>query len=436
VRTRPTPRALAWLGAWLVAALAGSLAPALLWAWSAGGAVLLCCLLYDARALRRLPTLQVERHAPALLPVGVWSAVELRLLHGGATPLALLVADHVPAESEVAGLPQRLDLPPGEGASLRYQLRPRERGDHAFAAVEVWCRSPWQAWEGHLTLGEGQPVRVLPNFRPLARYATLAVEDRLGEMGIRVRPRRGEGLEFQQLRDYRAGDSERQIDWKATCRRQRLVSREYQEEKDQRVVLMLDCGRRMRARDGERTHFDDVLEAALLLTFAAVRRGDAVGLATFGGPTRWLPPLKGPAAMSALLQAVYDLPTTREASDYLAAASRLATLQRRRALVVLLTNLRDEDTDDLQPALRLLASRHLVLLASLRERALEELRRQEPADLQAAVLLAAAHGYEASRRRVHEQVAARGVMTLDVEPQRLAVALVEKYLEIKRRGVL
>ena len=179
-----------------------------------------------------------------------------------------------------------------------------------------------------------------------------------------------------------------------------------------------------------------MLNAALLLTWAAVRHGDAVGLSTFGGETRWVPPLKGPTAMSAVLQAVYDLPTTRDASDYLAAAIRVAALQRRRALVVLVTNLRDEDSEDLVPALRMLGSRHLVLLASLRERVLQEVQAQAPNDLTQAVLLAAAHGYDQARRQAHERVAGRGVLTLDVDPERLPVALVEKYLEIKRRGLL
>jgi uncharacterized protein (DUF58 family) len=284
--------------------------------------------------------------------------------------------------------------------------------------------------------GEEETVRVLPDFQAVAGYALLAVEDRLGQMGVRLQPRRGEGLEFHQLRDYRRGDALRQIDWKATSRRRKLISRDYQEERNQQVVFVIDCGRRMRARDGELSHFDHVLNAVLLVAYAALRQGDAVGLLTFAGAERWMPPRKGPAALPEVMRHLYDLEATHRPPDVEEAARRLTAVQRRRALVVLVTNLRDEDDPEMAPALALLRPRHLVLLASLRETVLDDTLAEPPEDFRGALLTAAVHHYLAARDAARERLRAHGVLGLDVVPSQLPLALLNRYLEIKRSGAL
>ena len=148
------------------------------------------------------------------------------------------------------------------------------RGAASFAA---------RAWQISRRSGTASPVRVYPNFRALAKYTLLATDNRLSQIGVLQVRRRGEGMEFHQLREYRQGDAQRAIDWKATSRTQRLIAREYEEEKDQRVLLVIDCGRRMASKDDELSHFDHALNAALLLAHVALRQGDAVGMMTMGG---------------------------------------------------------------------------------------------------------------------------------------------------------
>ncbi len=319
---------------------------------------------------------------------------------------------------------------------IHYRIRALRRADHPFGRVELLALSPSGLWRRRLWAGEAKPVRVLPNFEPVARYALLALADRLGQMGIRFQRRRGEGLEFRELREYRQGDSLRQIDWKATARWQKAISRQYEEERNQQIVLLLDCGRRLRAQDGDLSHFDHSLNAALLLAWVALRQGDLVGLATMGGIDRHLPAVKGRGGLAALVGTVYDLEPTLEPADYQAAAAALLARQRRRALVVVLTNLHDEDSDELQPALRLLCARHLVLLASLREQSLREVTAQAPETFDQAIEIAATHGYLAARQKAHEKVKGQGALLLDVEPDRLAIEVVNRYLEIKRGGQL
>jgi uncharacterized protein (DUF58 family) len=228
----------------------------------------------------------------------------------------------------------------------------------------------------------------------------------------------------------------RQIDWKAASRRGRLVSRDYREEKDQNVILMLDCGRRMHSRDGALTFFDRVLDAALLLSYVALRQGDAVGVMTFSGVDRWTPPRKGRSAMNGLLNAVFDLQTSTAPSDFAEAAHRLATRQRRRSLVVILTNLREDDGAELTQALAPLRRRHVVQVASLREPALTEALATPLTSWEDGLRYGAVQQYLDDRERAHGLLSRAGMRALDVEPDDLPAALVKNYLDIKRAGVL
>jgi uncharacterized protein (DUF58 family) len=433
---RPGPAARWHLSALCVSGLAAVFWPAGKLVLLGHGGLLLFLMLADGLALRFVPAIAVDRQVPDSLALGVWTEVLLRLQPERPLSLRLEVFDHAPPAAEVEGMPVLAQLQRGQGVEISYRLRALRRGDHPFGRVELLAISPLGIWRRRRWAGEAKPVRVLPNFEPVARYALLALADRLGQMGIRFQRRRGEGLEFRELREYRQGDSLRQIDWKATARWQKAISRQYEEERNQQIVLLLDCGRRLRAQDDDLSHFDHCLNAALLLAWVALRQGDLVGLATMGGIDRHLLAQKGRGGLAALVGAVYDLEPTLEPADYQAAAAALLARQRRRALVVVLTNLRDEDVDELQPALKLLCARHLVLLASLKEQSLREVLHTEPQSLDQALEIATTHGYLANRRQAHEKIKGQGAQILDVEPDRLAIEVVNRYLEIKRGGQL
>ena len=243
-------------------------------------------------------------------------------------------------------------------------------------------------------------------------------------------------MEFHRLRDYRAGDSLRQIDWKATSRYRRAISREYQEERDQQVMFLLDCGRKMHALDGNLSHFDYTLNALLLLANVALRQGDSVGLMTFSGEQRWLAPRKGVSTLNLLLNSIYDLSTSTAPSDYLNAALQAQRRLSKRSLIVVMSNLRDEDSEELTLALQILRRKHLVLLASLRETVLGETLDADVTSFDQALRVAATHRYLTRRRTAHERLTANGALWLDVEPAQLSVQLVNRYLDVKTSGRL
>ena len=417
-------------------AAAASIYPEFQLAWLTMAVAFLLLALLDAFAGLRLPAPALVRHVPGSLALGVRSEVRLRVANAAGMRLRLDLHDHHPASFEAEGMPRRLDMARGQWTEVAYQVRPVARGETQFTPAEVRLFSPLGLWQIRRRTGPSSSVRVYPNFRALAKYTLLATDNRLSQIGVLQVRRRGEGMEFHQLREYRQGDSQRAIDWKATSRTQRLIAREYEEEKDQRVMLVIDCGRRMASKDDELSHFDHALNAALLLAHVALRQGDAVGLMTMAGLNRHVEPRKSVGAVNDILNHVYDIEPTLEVPDYNLAARDVMRRLRRRSLVIVLTNLRDEDDETLLPALKLLRTRHLVVLASLREAIISRALSARVDSFDRAVTHAAAAEYLAVRERTFRRIGASGAVCLDVEPERLAISLVNRDLELKREGRL
>jgi uncharacterized protein (DUF58 family) len=420
-----------WLLAGIAAALTNALEP-----WVSAGGLLLGAMLTDALWLLRRPRPTAERRAPAALAVGRWHDVTLKLTNSAADALRVEIRDHVPGQFQTRSLPLHLVLPARGWVESAYSIRPTTRGAFHFEPMALRLRTRLGLMERQLRAGEPQPVRVYPDFGALSGYALLATDHRLSQMGILQRRRRGEGMDFQQLREYRRGDSLRRIDWKATARMHRLISREYQDERDQAIVLLLDCGRRMATADGPLSHFDAALNAALLLAHVGLHHGDAVGVATMAGEERFIAPRKARSTTTLILNLLYDLQPTLHSPDYHTAALELMRRVHRRALVVVISNLRDEDDDTLLPALGLLRRRHLVLFASLRETVLTHTLSAPVRDLDAALTHAAAADFLQARHASFGRLERAGALLLDVEPQELPLALVNRYLDVKRSGVL
>jgi uncharacterized protein (DUF58 family) len=404
--------------------------------WLLGAAGFVCLAMLDAFAGLRLPPPVLVRQVPGSLALGVRSEVRMRVANAAAMRVRLELHDHHPPSFEAQGLPRRLELERAQWTELAYHVRPVARGESEFGAAEMRLHSPLGLWLVKKYSGNPSRVRVYPNFRALAKYTLLATDNRLSQIGVLQVRRRGEGTEFHQLREYRQGDSQRAIDWKATSRTARLIAREYEEEKDQRVLLVVDCGRRMASKDDDLSHFDHALNAALLLAHVALRQGDAVGLMTMAGIDRYVEPRKSVAAVNAILNRVYDIEPTLSVPDYDLAARDVMRRVRRRSLVIVLTNLRDEDDETLLPALKLLRTRHLVVLASLREAIISRALSARVDSFDRAVTHAAAADYLAARERSFRRIGAAGAVCLDVEPERLAISLVNRYLELKRGGRL
>ena len=413
-------------------------------ALAAGAALvaLLVALLLDWRLSARAwadAAPRLQRLLPDAMAIGVRSRVRLALGNGGARRWSVQLFDHPLDGLAGEGLPLTLLLEPRSLLECEYAVTPQRRGTVRFEPAQLRVRGILGLVLLGCRLGGSEQRRVYPDFAQISRYAWLAGDRRLAELGIKTWQRRGEGTDFRQLAEYQPGDAVRNIDWKATLRSGRPIVRQYQDERDQNVLLMIDCGRRMRADEqaGTGGHFDQVLNAATLLAYVALRQGDAVGAMTFGVPAgqeRLLAPVKGQRALAGLMGALHDLEPTLTHPDYLAAATGLMRRMQRRSLVVLLTNFRDEDAGELDQALRMLRTRHLVMVASLREQVLEDIAAQPLDDDQAALEVATARLLAERRADAFRRLPAAHGLVVDAVPGQLGVELVNRYRTAKASG--
>lgn len=434
---RPRRPLLIVLTGWTAVGLAAAWWPPAQTAWNLLGFALAGLASADLLLLARAQTPTARRELAHILPQGQWSPVTLTLTNPQQRRLRLDWHDGHPAAWAVQAQPQTVTLPARSALRAAYRLCPPRRGAVGFGPCQLRLHSPLRLWSQRRYLDLPAWVRVYPHMAGVSGFRLLATTDPLARLGIRRQPRRGSGAEFHQLREYRHGDSLRQIDWKATARMRRPIAREYQDERDQRLVFLLDCGRRMRHQDAQgRGHLDQALDAALLLAAIALRQGDAVGLLTYGGPQRWFAPRQGPDTLRRLLAAVYDLEASLQAADPLLAARALLLSQPRRALVVLITNSRDEDHPELLGAVRLLRRQHLLVIADLREASLDAALAAPITRIAEAQRWHAVQAYLHGRRRQHERLAHLGARVLDTLPRQLPLALLNQYLEIKQAGVL
>jgi uncharacterized protein (DUF58 family) len=282
-------------------------------------------------------------------------------------------------------------------------------------------------------------VLVAPSLAGVRRFRWLAVHHRLAVAGVRDTRRRGEGRTFANLRDYVVGDDPRHIDWKASARRGRPITREFTIEQSQTVYLLIDAGRSMTQIAGAYARFEYALSSALVLADVASTAGDRVGAMVFDDQLRALVPAqRGRGALQALRSALIPVQPSLVEPDYAAAFRALAARQRKRSLLVMLT-----DVIDARAARALLghltrgASRHLALVVALRNEALVEAARLPDGDaVRPLYTSAAAEELLAERATALQRMRDAGVIVLDVAPDAMAAAVVNQYLELKARGAL
>ena len=404
--------------------------------WWIGSIVIVLLALLDLLGYLRRPALQIQRQVSDSLALGSWSDVTLAISHDFRRPTDVTIADHPPAECATNAAQWYTRLLPDQGTATHYKIKPNQRGDLTFKGVDLLYPSSMGLWEFRRFQRLTSTVKVFPNYAAMKQFSMFTLSQRSHQLGIRMQHKRGEGLEFHQLREFRQGDSLRQINWNTSAKSRKLISKDYQEETNQEIVFLLDCGRKMRSQDGELSHFDHALNGMLLMAYVALKQGDAVGCLSFSGTQRWLPPIKSIGNMPRLLNHVYDLESSTQASDYLAAAQNILTRKKKRSLMVMITNLRDENVDDLLPALRLLQKKHLVMVASLEEPFVQQVIKEEVSDFDSALGYLGCMDYLDSRAWLAHQLNKQGIISANALPKDLAGALVNKYLEVKKEGLL
>lgn len=438
-RLRYSPeRALAWLVAasgllWLLPGRAGTIA---------GQSALAVIALLAAADFALLPSrraLTVSRELPET--VGIGDTVEGAYHVESHWPRAITVelADHFSSfVSGGAGLAVAR-FEPYSSRSLPFHITGETRGRAPLGMVGARARTPLGLVSARYLFTGDDSILVVPSLSGVRRFRMLAMQHRLENAGVRSLRRRGEGFSFANLREYAIGDDPRRIDWKATARRARLITREYTVERSQTVITLIDAGRAMTQIAGERSRFEYALSSALILTDIAANAGDRVGALVFDDEIRaFVPARPGRGALQSIRDAFVPLQATSREPDYASAFRYLAAHQRKRALIVFIT-----DVIDPRASQALIAhvvrstARHLVVVVALRNDAIFAAALPRAVGGAAALYeSAAAEELILAREEALQRMRRAGVSVLDVSPQAMTAGVINRYLEIKSRGAL
>ena len=391
----------------------------------------------------------VTRHLPPRLMLGVENQIRISLKLPVSRSLSITLRDETPVGLELrgaAGAVLQVD-PVDEGwasAEMSYGLLADRRGDFQFGDIVLRWPSPRGLLLRQHRFAAAVNARVYPNLVAARRQALAARQQQQLSPGGRLSGYRGQGREFESLREYVAGDELRHVSWTATARRGRLTTRQYQIERNQSIMIVIDAGRLMTARIDRLTKLDYAIEAALTIASLAISNGDLVGLLVFERQViRYLPPRKGRngengnTRLTDFLEALYNVEPRLIEPSYRRAFDHLTRLCRKRSLVIILTDLVDRDASaELLASAAALLPEHLPLIVTIGDRDLRQLVREEPATVEDVYRQSVAEEMLRQRELALGWIVDHGGLVLDLPAGSLAPGLLQRYLEIKARGLL
>lgn len=330
------------------------------------------------------------------------------------------------------------NIAPGESEKMVYRFRPEARGDVVFPRVYLRVTGRWGFIIRRLKITLEKKCQVYPNLIQTRRWDLLARKGALFAAGFKPVGRFGRGSEFSQLREYLPDDDFRRIDWKGSARKGELVVREYEIERSQPLALFIDCGRQMIGRIDEHTRLDYAINAALMLAYVAILKGDQVGLIAFGSKIQhYIAPRRGAPQLNRIIEALYDVQPTEVESDYAGAIGKFLATWRKRSLIVLFSDVVDPSASSvLLGHLPSLHPRHLPLAVLMKDPELTATEQQVPSNATALYEKAVACDLATSRELAAKQLRQAGCLVVDTAPQDLTVAVVNEYLKLKARSLI
>jgi uncharacterized protein (DUF58 family) len=384
--------------------------------------------------------LRLIRKFDPVLSVRVPNHVEVTVENEGVETLRGRLRDEAPPDFQAVKNEIKLNLEPGRLTTFDYRVTPPLRGSDSFRGTFLRLVCPLGLVEREYKLPTEQEIRVYPNILALREFDLLKQKGKLRELGIRKSRMRGLGTEFESLREYADGDDFRKIDWKASARRggEKLIVRQFEQERNQPVILCIDIGRRMLSEVNGISKLDHALDSLLMLCHAASVASDQVGLLVYSDRVhRYIPPRKGRNQIGYVIDAVHDLMAEPVESDPLTAFSYLTSRWKRRSLIVAFSDVEDPtEAKVMSTALSPLTRHHITLLARVSDPRLKELTELELIEVEDLYRKAAAHFVFDDRKLAGSVLDSHGIHSLQAEPQDLAASLVSFYFMVKERSLL
>lgn len=432
------PRFVGWLVVVACVVALGALWPPLAAVGALGGFVLLGFLLFDIAAGPRRGEVVLAREPIEHLALRSPGALRYSIVNRSRVPVRYAIVDtpvdmlHMP-EEPAAGV-----VGPDRRKVVELAVTPLERGDCTLGDLYLTADNPLGLVRRRWRVPDATVAHVYPDLSAVERYGVLARRGRLVEAGFRRLRLRGGGGEFDSLREWQPDDEFRSIDWKATARRNKLMVAQYDIERSQTVMLVLDAGRLMTPRIGGQRKFDYAITAALSVASIASLVDDKVGVLAFAGGIReHIAPRAGNRHVAGLVQRLYDLQPRFEESDYAGAFAYLRRRQPKRSLVIFFTDMFDPVASaSVLANVAVLAPRHLVVCVLMNDEAIATALASMPATADEAYRASVAASLGAERRKAAAMLQQRGIAVIDVPAADLTVSLINAYIDVKARNLL
>lgn len=433
------PRLFMVLGGLVVLFVLGAFWPVLVGVGKLASFVLLGLLVFDVLLVFHLSDgLRGQRSVPEKLSNGDENPISIHAESFYPFPVRVLLVDEIPPEFQVRNFSYKFWLQPRKPKIIRYSLRPVERGEYLFGAVNLLVSTPLGLAARRYKFSQDRGVPVYPSFIQMRKYELMAISNRLTELGIKKQRRIGQTMEFDQIRPYVQGDDIRNLNWPATARASALMVNQYQDERSQQVFCVVDMGRTMQMPFAGMTLLDYAINSSLVMCNTAMLKEDKAGLLTFTEKIEsFVAPTRRRAQMSRILEVLYNQRTRFLEANYELLYNQVQRSIGQRSLLLLFTNF--ETVSSMRrnlPYLRKMGKKHLLVVIFFLNDELAELAQTPATDTEGIYIKTIAEKFLFEKRLIVKELKANGIHSVLTAPENLTVNTLNKYLELKARGLI
>ena len=402
-------------------------------------ALLLLIFTVDAMLLfNQKKGVEAQRILPEKLSNGDENAIRIDLKNNYFFPLSVQVIDEIPFQFQVRDFMIHKRLPAGGSRMFEYKLTPKERGEYSFGALNIYASSILGLVARRFSFQKDEKLPSYPSFIHLRKYELMAVQNEFLLGGIKKIRRLGHTMEFEQIKEYVQGDDIRTINWKATSKQNKLMVNQYQDEKSQRIYMLIDKGRTMQMPFNGLSLLDYSINATMALSHIILKKGDRAGMMTFSKKTENRVSADSKSGqLKKISEALYNIQTNFFESDFSRLYQDLKTTITQRSLVLLFTNFETLDAVQRQMKyLRGIAKNHLLVVIFFKNSELQSLIHSQPETLQSVYDEIIAEKFEFEKKLIIQELRKYGIYSVYTLPENLSIDAINKYLEIKARGIL
>ena len=399
---------------------------------------LMVLILLEITMLYRSKGLRGERLLPDRFSNSDENLVTIQLYNGYSFPIEVGIVDELPVQFQMRDFFRKIKIQAKDRNTFQYAVRPVDRGEYVFGNLNCFATTVFGLVRKRYTFNKEQMVKVYPSFIQMKKYDFLAIDNRLSHIGLKKIRRIGHTMEFEQIKDYVAGDDVRTVNWKTTAKRGQLMVNQYQDEKMQPIYSIIDSSRVMKMPFGGLKLVDYAINSALAFSNVALKKGDKIGLVNFSNKLgSFLPAQAKKTHLNLILESLYNLDTQFLDSDFGVLQALIKQKITHRSLILLYTNFEHISSLHRQlPYLQAIAKKHLLVVIFFENTELYKLSTIQPTNLSEIYDQTIAQQFEFDKKLMVRELQHRGIQTVLTAPEDLTVNTINKYLEIKARGLL